>query len=114
LVLLGGWYWVLRTSAPRVATQVLEEREQALIERSTATWNDILAAAGLRLQVIETRPTRAGYVIGVEPVDDSKPVSFATLESSLSDVTTKAAALLAREGVTVRAGDIRVEETDAA
>lgn len=110
----GGWYWVLRSSAPKKAAQVIEEREEALIERATATWTDILKAANLPLRIVETRPTRAGYVIGVEPLDDAKPVSFATLQNATVDLTVKAAALLAREGVTVRAGDIRPEETEAA
>jgi S-DNA-T family DNA segregation ATPase FtsK/SpoIIIE len=113
-VWFGGWYWVLRTSAPKAAARVLEEREQALIERATATWTEILEAANLPLRVIETRPTRAGYVLGVEPVDETKPVTFTTLEGGLPDLTAKASSLLARDGVTVSAGTIRVEPTEAA
>lgn len=110
----GGGYWVLRSSAPKVAAKVVAEREEAMLERATTTWTDILAAANLGLRVVETRPTRAGYVLGVEPIDDAKPVSFSTLTNSLTELTTKASAFLAREGVTVGTGTIRVEETDAA
>jgi S-DNA-T family DNA segregation ATPase FtsK/SpoIIIE len=110
----GGWYWVLRTSAPKAAARVLEEREQALIERATATWTEILEAANLPLRIVETQPTRAGYVLGVEPIEETKPVTFAILEGALPDLTTKASSLLAREGVTVSAGTIRVEPTEAA
>ena len=113
-VWFGGWYWVLRTSAPKAAARVLEEREQVLIERATATWTEILEAANLPLRIIETRPTRAGYVLGVEPIDETKPVNFGVLEGALPDLTTKASSLLARDGVTVSAGTIRVEATDAA
>lgn len=110
----GSWWAVIYTSAPAVAAAIVEQREQAEVEQATATWNDILASAGLALRVVETTPTRAGFVIGVEPTNEQKPVTFGTLQSRLPDLTVKAAALLARQGVTVQAGDIRLEETEAA
>lgn len=114
LVLLGGWYWVLRTSAPRRAARVVEERERAQMERATATWKEIFEAARLPLRVVETRPTRAGYVVAVEPVDDRHTVTFEALESAIPALTAKAASLLAREGITLGAGAIRPERTEAA
>lgn len=113
-VWFGGWYAVLRTSAPKVAAEIATAREEARVAAMTATWNELLAAAGLGLRVAEASETRAGYVLGVEPVDPGKPVSFDTLKSRLPDLTTRAAAALAREGITVSAGTIRAEETDAA
>lgn len=110
----GAWYALLRVGAPKAAAVIVAAEEDAQIAAATSTWTDILSAAGLGLRVVETRPTRAGYVIGVEPVDDTKPVSFDTLRGKLGDLTVKAAAVLARTGVTVRGGDIRIEETDAA
>jgi hypothetical protein len=110
----GGWYAHLRTGAPKTAAKIVEAREEAHVAQAENTWNDILKAARLGLRVAETRPTRAGYVVGVEPVDDEKPVTFETLQGVIPELTTKAASLLARQGVTVRAGMIRVEATEAA
>lgn len=114
VIWFGAWYAHLRTTAPKAAAVIVEAQETAQIQAATSTWTDILKAAGLPLKIVETRPTRAGYVIGVEPADDTKPVSFDTLRSKLPELTVKAAAVLARAGTAVRAGDIRVEETDVA
>lgn len=111
---LGAWYAVLRTSAPRVAQQVAEAREEAVRERANSTWDEILAACGLPLRVVSHKTNRAGYVLGVEPIDPKSPVPFSRLESSLQDITTKAAALLAEQGVTISEGMVRVEPTSAA
>jgi len=118
---LGGWYAAVRTSATKKAGQVAqvcaeEDDARTAVELAAATtmWDDILTSSGLALRVAESHSTRAGYVLGVEPVDDTKPVSHATLQARLGDLTVKAAAVLARTGVTLRAGDIRVEETEAA
>lgn len=110
----GGWYALLRTSAPKAAAAIVQAQKDAELAAATATWREILKATGLPLKIAETRPTRAGYVIGVEPADDSHPVSFDTLRGKLPDLTVKAAAILARSGAAVRAGDIRIEETSVA
>jgi hypothetical protein len=110
----GVWYWILRTSAPRKAKEIADARDAALLARAEVTWNELLAAAGLRLKVAEVRPTRGGHVIGVEPTDIAKPVQFSELESKMGDLTVKASARLAQEGVTVTAGTIRAEETEVA
>lgn len=110
----GGWYAILRTGAPKAAQRVTEERETARIEAVTATWQELLEESGLGLKVVETLQTRAGYALGVEPKDIKKPVTFTTLQSKMPDLTVRAAASLAREGITLSSGGIRAEETDAA
>lgn len=114
VIWFGAWYAHLRTTAPKSAAVIVEAHEAAQIQAATSTWTDILKAAGLPLKIVETRPTRAGYVIGVEPIDAAKPVSFDTLRAKLPELTVKASALLAQGGTAVRAGDIRVEETSVA
>lgn len=113
-VWFGAWYWILRTSAPKKAKEIADAREAALLARAETTWNELLSAAGLRLKVAEVKPSRGGYVIGVDPTDMAKPVGFAELESKMADLTVKASARLAQEGVTVSAGMIRAEETEVA
>lgn len=113
-VFFGGFYAVLRHGAPKAAAEVAEVREEQRIEAVRTTWQTLLEKSGLDLKVIHTEATRAGYVLGVEPVDGDKPVNFATLQMKLSDLTTLASAALAREGIAVRAGSIRAEETEAA
>lgn len=113
-VWFGGWYAILRTNAPKVAEQVAEARETARAEAVTAAWQELLEDAGLGLKVVETAITRAGYALGVEPKDPRKPVSFVTLQSKMGELTTRAAAALAREGITLGSGGIRAEETEAA
>lgn len=113
-VWFGGWYAILRTGAPKIAEKVAEEREAARREAITAAWQELLEDAGLGLRIVETLTTRAGYALGVEPKDPRKPVSFVTLQSKMGDLTTRAAAALAREGITLGSGGIRAEETEAA
>lgn len=110
----GIWYWILRSSAPRKAKEIVEAREAALLDRAEKTWNELLDATEPKLRVADVKSTRGGYVIGVEPKDPLKPVEFSTLNAKMGDLTTKAAARLAQEGVTVSAGTIRAEETEAA
>lgn len=113
-VFAGAWYAVIRTGAPKVKAAIADEREAARIEAVTATWQALLQSSKIGLKVVEARPTRAGYVLGVEPADPSKPVSFDQLRMRLTDLTTLAASTLARDGVTVGANTIRIEETEAA
>lgn len=113
-VWFGGWYWVLRVSAPKKAKEISDAREAALLERAEKTWQELLEATVPRLKVAEVKSTRAGIVIGVEPKDIAKPVPFNELESKMNDLTVKAAARLAQEGVMVGAGMIRAEETEVA
>lgn len=120
-VFCGGWYAHLRTIAKREAKAIeiaREEaeaaREQAQLDEAVTAWNAILASVNQKLKVVEIRPTRAGYVLGVEPSEVGKAVSFASLTVALPDLTVKASAALASTGVTIRAGDIRLEETAAA
>jgi hypothetical protein len=113
-VWFGAWYWVLRVSAPKKAQEIADSREAALLVRAEKTWQELLDATEPRLKVADVKPTRGGYVIGVEPKDPAKPVRFSELANKMDDLTTKAAARLAQEGVTVSAGTIRAEETEAA
>lgn len=113
-VFFGAWYWVLRSTAPKVAQAVADEREAALLERTHRTWQELLDVVEPRLRVADVRSTRGGHVIGVEPKDPTKPVSFADLNAKMPTLTTMAAAKLAAQGITVSAGTIRAEETEAA
>lgn len=114
LVLLGAWYAVLYTGAPRAAAEV--DRVEAVQEaqRVAVEWSDLFARAGLHLQVIRSEPTRAGTVLAVKGADEEKPVSLQQLRDKIPDLTVKAAASLGKTGVVVRDGDIRVEGTEAA
>lgn len=111
-VVLGGWYAVLRSGAPRVKAQIEEAAETARQAQVVELWGRILAAAGLGLRVVHHEPTRAGYALGVEPIDPEKPVTLAALRAAVPDLTAKAAALLAPTGVKVRDGDLRPEGTE--
>ncbi|WP_348240686.1 hypothetical protein, partial [Salmonella enterica] len=68
----GAWYWVLRSTAPKVAQAVADEREAALLERTHRTWLELLDVVEPRLRVADVRSTRGGHVIGVEPKDPTK------------------------------------------
>lgn len=112
-VLLGGWYAIHYTTAPARAAEVDRVEAEQEVARAAGQWAAIFKAAGLALQVSESRPTRAGYVLAVKPAGD-KPVSIDTLRLKVPELTVQAAATLAPSGVAVRDGDIRVEATDLA
>lgn len=113
-VWFGAWYWILRTSAPKKAKELADARDAALLARAEKTWQELLDGTEPRLKVADVRPTRGGYVIGVDPKDPAKPVKFSDLQSKMADLTVRASARLAQEGVMVSAGTIRAEETEVA
>lgn len=117
----GGAYAVLHSVAERHAEETLaalsaappgtgvdEDRALAL------TWLEIYRLAGFPgCQVVDLKHTAAGYTVAMIP-DAAKAATFHELTTALHRITVNASIVLARQGVTVRSGDVTLEETGSA